>query len=185
MISRLLSQARLLVVIQIAAGVAALLVWIAPVPKLKLSSLETPPLPSLPNLSVTGAVPNMQQLIARPLFAQTRRPPPPVVTPPPASVVALPKPVPTTNGMVLLGILHDGTKAIALVTLPGDTLPMQVASGAVLGAWVVKKISSDRLFLASGDTNAQLVLPQPSPPSNAPGTVGYTPPPTFPYLRAQ
>jgi general secretion pathway protein N len=144
--------------ILIAVGLGAVLVWVAPVPTLKIS-IETPVMFAAdPTLPTDPAAPAMTELTARPLFAQTRRPPPPV----PAAVVAPPvKPVPTTNGMVLLGILRDRTKVVALVTIPGDQRPVRVVPGASLGAWVLKQISTDRLLLRSGNTDAELVLPRP------------------------
>jgi hypothetical protein len=126
----------------------------------------------------------MRQLIARPIFAQTRRPPP-VATPKAPMALVLPsKPVPTTNGMILLGVLHTSTKAIALVMLPGDSVPRQVGIGAVLGDWVVTKIAANQVFLISGDLTAQLVLPPPSITGNSPESSLNAPPMAFPFSRA-
>jgi hypothetical protein len=148
-------------ILQIAIGAAALLVWIAPVPRLESLSQTAPQPPAIPDLPSEENLPNMQQLIARPLFAQSRRPPPPVTVAPPLAAIVPVKPLPTTEGMILLGVLRNGSKAIALVTLPGDPVPREVSLGAALGAWIVTRISGDRISLKSGETNAQLVLPQP------------------------
>jgi len=145
--------------IKIAIGAAALLVWIAPVPALK-TSIATPVSPvAAPDLPGDPPAPAMHQLTARPLFAQTRRPPPPAPT---VMAPAIVKSVSTTNGMVLLGILRDRTKVVALVLLPGEPHPRRVVPGATLGDWQVKQISTDRLLLRSGGTNAELILPRPT-----------------------
>jgi len=153
------------IAIEIAIGLGALLVWLAPIPALKIVAPVPAPPAATPALPTGNAPPVMTEVSARPLFAQTRRPPPPVQI---AAAVAPTRPVPTTNGMVLLGILRDHTKVVALVTLPGDQHPRRVVPGASLGDWVVKAISTDRLLLRSGGTNAELVLPRPVPSQTQP-----------------
>jgi len=102
----------------------------------------------------------MSELIARPLFAQTRRPPPraPVHTQSPS-----PPPVATTNGMVLLGVLNTGAKAVALVTVPGQSRPYLVTVGDKLGDWKITSIKPDRILLRTGDTTGMLSLPAAAP----------------------
>jgi len=182
MISIRLSAQQKQIGLQIAAGIAALLVWVAPIPRLKSLSQTAPQPPTIPTLPNEESLPNMQQLIARPLFAQSRRPPPPVIVASPAPVTVAAKPLPTTNGMILLGVLHDGSTSIALVTLPGDPVPREVALGAVLEDWIVTKISGDRIFLHSGDTSTELILPQPSASATPAGTGQNSPPMFFPNL---
>jgi hypothetical protein len=122
-------------------------------------------------------------LTARPLFAQSRRPPPPVPVVSAKPVIIPAKPTPTTDGMILLGVLHDGAKAIALVSLPGDPAPREVGLGAVLGDWVVTRILSDRVLLISGDTTTELVLPRPSAPTSVSPPLNATSSPLMGFPR--
>ena len=143
--------------VRIVIGVAALLVWIAPVPALQVTVRHITSPPPTPDLPANHTMLAMHNTNARPMFAQTRRPLPPVL----AAGQAVSKPVPTTNGMVLLGILRDPSQVVALVKMPGDQGPRRVEVGAKLGDWVIKQITNDRLILRSDNVNAELLLPRP------------------------
>ena len=168
-------------ILNIILGLMAIALWVAPAPKPHVKRPHHIPVPVLLALPPVGAGPNMQQLITRPPFTQSRRPPAPA--PVHADATApLPPAAPTTNGLVLLGVLHAGPKAVALVALPGSTQPQEVVVGANLGDWVVEKILTDRLLLRSGAASAELVLPQPAvpPPANAAPAGMPQPFPAFP-----
>ncbi|MCF3945777.1 hypothetical protein [Acidiphilium iwatense] len=158
------------------AGIAAL-IWLAPIPRFSRSSQPSGSIPASPTIQTGTALPNIHQLETRPLFVKTRRPPP-RSDQKPAAAIKTPKPLPSTSGMVLLGVLHSGSKSAALVILPGSAQPRQITPGAVLGDWVVKKILRDRLLLRSGHARAELVLPAsvPGPLAPAPGFASEVPP---------
>lgn len=173
---------RLQVGLQIAAGILAFLVWMAPVPHLRPFVPATISPPTVSNLPANEYLPSMQALITRPLFAQSRRPPPPPPVALPVPAIIPPKPVPSTGGMVLLGVLHNGSMAVALVTLPTSSNPQEVKVGDALEDWTVTKILKDQIFLRSGDTIAQLLLPRPSTPSRPSGISPSPATPHFPPL---
>jgi len=145
--------------LNIGLGIAALAIYFAPIPKLAPSHNHDAPRLALATLPDGTTVDDMQALISRPVFSATRRPPAPTPAKTRNSSIAA-KPAPTTNGLMLLGILHAGTRAVALVTLPGTLHPQQITLGAILEDWTVTKILADRIELASGTTHAELTLPQ-------------------------
>lgn len=168
-------------IVNLALGVVAAVVWLAPVPKLHMRAPRNIPAPALLALPVGGGDFDMQQLVSRPVFAQSRRPPP-VVTRPVANAPP-PPPAPSTNGLVLLGVLHAGTRAVALVAVSGEGQPREVAVGAKLGDWVVKDIMTDRVVLQSGTISTALVLPRPSAPPAASAGPAAIPQAISPFQR--
>lgn len=168
-------------ILNVALGVVAVVVWLAPVPKLHILALRNISAPMLSVLPAGGGSQDMQQLINRPVFAQSRRPPP-VAAHPVVNALAFP-PAPSTDGLVLLGVLHAGTRAVALVAVSGEGQPREIAVGAKLGDWVVKDIMTDRVVLQSGTISTALVLPRPSAPPAASAGPAAIPQAISPFQR--
>lgn len=154
-------------------AIAALVIWSAPVPKLRISggTALRPPAMAMP--PPAPASPDVSQLLARPLFTATRRPAP---APAAAGPVTAPVPTASTSGIMLLGVLHVGRQALALISLAGQPRPQLAALGANVGDWVVTKITNNSVTLQSGPASAELDLPQPA----AAGTASTGLPPGFP-----
>lgn len=140
--------------IKLALVAGAFFLWVTPIPRLGFSHQDVLPSFPVPQL-LGGTAPDMSQVVSRPLFTQTRRPPPPVALAP-AQAAA---PVPTTNGMTLLGVLNTGTRSVALVSISGQSKPVMTAIGGTLGEWTVIAILPDRISLRTGGTTAILPLP--------------------------
>lgn len=134
----------------------ALMVWVSPISKLP-ASRPRPPAPPETAIITVPAIPDMSQLIARPIFSETRRPPPVAKKP----LLSPSLPAATTAGMVLLGVLNTGKTQVALVTLPGGNQPYLVAPGDKLGDWMVTKILTGSIMLKSGNHTGMLTLPKP------------------------
>ena len=95
----------------------------------------------------------------RPLFAPSRSRPPVIAradTPPPPRVVPQ-KPPPRYD---LLGVLHNGERAIALLRNKGEGASFRVEVGDMIGGWRVDKMELASVVLKRGD-GSELVLSLP------------------------
>lgn len=104
------------------------------------------PLASL-DVAALGAI------VERPLFTPSRRPPPmpePVIAPrlPVASPPAPPSPPP---GYVLLGVIRDGDRAIALLRGREDGRNIRVEAGDVIGGWEISAVRPASVSLRGQD----------------------------------
>ena len=98
-------------------------------------------------------------MLARPLFAPTRRPPPPL---PPVSLQALsiPRPPPSAPNVALSGvILGPGGGGVALVRGPLDATPVRVRLGATVDGWTIAEIRPRAVVLRRDGRSATVELP--------------------------
>lgn len=83
--------------------------------------------------------------VSRPLFEPSRRP---SVRPPPpeAPVVAPQNDVADTGDLRLIGVVHSGSSATALIAAAGGTT-LRVEQGEVVAGWTVARISPSEVTL--------------------------------------
>jgi hypothetical protein len=86
-----------------------------------------------------------QEILARPLFAPTRRPPPAAVPPP--RIVAGPTPPPQAR---LAGTITTATAHVAFFDAP-PAKPVALDVGGNVGAWRIVSIYPGRVTLRSDD----------------------------------
>jgi general secretion pathway protein N len=99
--------------------------------------------------------------VARPLFAQTRRPPPPPEAPPLG--VAPPEPE-LPPPLAATGVVIGGAgPSVALLRL-ADGGHARAVEGEELGGWRVERISAEGVELARGTQRIQLAPRAPSAP---------------------
>ena len=85
---------------------------------------------------------SLRDMTERPLFTPTRRPPPdpapreaqPAFVPPPAP--------PSTPDYMLLGIIRDGDRAIALLRGRSDGRNLRVEAGDMIGGWEIAAVDT-------------------------------------------
>lgn len=135
-----------------------------PPPTSEMSSV--PPGASLPASPATLIpIPSWETLsdmIARPLFAPTRRPPPPAQPQP-----AAPAPSPTAQAqpagppplnVTLVGTILSFGKQIALMRRHSDGKILQLSVGDTVSDWTVSMIADDRALLRWHGNTQELVL---------------------------
>jgi len=168
-------------VFQLILGSLTLTILIAPIPSLRLSQTSAPAAVKLDSLPTSLPVMDMHELVERPIFAETRRPLSKKIVVVMSPVVSHVIPVPNTDGMALMGVVHVGARAVALLSTLGHVSPDEVTPGAVIDNWTVEDILADRVLLRSGNARAELVLPRVYARGNQSPTASYPPSGTAPY----
>lgn len=98
-------------------------------------------------------------MLARPLFAPTRRPPPPVASVPLQPLSAPPQP-PSAPNVALSGvILGPGGGGVALMRGPLDPAPVRVGRGAMVDGWTIAEIRPRAVVLRRDGRSATVELP--------------------------
>ena len=100
-------------------------------------------------------------MLARPLFAPTRRPPPPPPLPPVSlQLPSAPRPPPSAPNVALSGvILEPGGGGVALVRGPLDPAPVRVRLGATVDGWTIAEIRPRAVVLRRDGRSATVDLP--------------------------
>jgi general secretion pathway protein N len=101
-------------------------------------------------------------VLARPVFAPSRRPPQDA---PAAAVEAAP--VLAAFDLELVGITINGDERLALVQQPGVPVVLRMAPGAAAGGWTVETIEPDRVLFRSGTRLEEARLRDDSSPPEA------------------
>ncbi len=138
-----------------------------------LSSNSDPPIPALPALNA-GADPDpgmaestpvpdfvlmpigdYAETLARPIFADTRRPPEPEPEAPPAEPEAPPPPAkaPPIPGLTISGIVISSSERFALILDAGSRNLKRISIGDEVGGWRVARIEVTRIVLRYGDAH--------------------------------
>ena len=103
-------------------------------------------------------------VLARPLFAPSRRPPPDAPAP---LVDAVPEAAPFE--IELVGVVIAGDERLALVRQPGLPVLVRVETGAAIGGWTVEAIEPDHVLFRSGTRLEEVRLrDDASPPEASP-----------------
>ena len=96
---------------------------------------------------------SLDAMVERPLFAPSRhRPPPPstaAMAPEPAAAPPPPKPAPPSY--ILLGVLKDGDRAIALLRNRSDGRNFRVEVGDMIGGWQIAAVGPVSVMLKRAD----------------------------------
>ena len=137
-----------------------------------LSSNSDPPIPAMPALSASASpdpgmadpapVPDFAlkpigdyaETLARPIFAETRRPPAPEPEPeaPPAPTEAPPPAeAPPKPGLTISGIVISSSGRFALIRDAGSRNLKRISIGDDVGGWRVARIEVNRIELSYGD----------------------------------
>lgn len=98
-------------------------------------------------------------VLARPLFAPSRRPPPDAPAP---QVDAVPEAAPFE--IELVGVAIAGDERRALVRQPGLPVGVWVETGAAIGGWTVEAIEPDHVLFRSGTRLEEARLRDDTPP---------------------
>jgi general secretion pathway protein N len=102
------------------------------------------------------------QLVSRPPFSPSRHPPRAKPTPAPEPVALTPQPAAPAAvaepQAILVGIVINAGKSIAMVRKPGAEELLRLAKGAELDGWLVEGVLPDRLVLSHGDKLLELEL---------------------------
>jgi hypothetical protein len=97
----------------------------------------------------------LKDWVERPLFAPSRK------RPPAAAAAAQPVPqtaaLPAAPSYDLLGIISDGTRALALLQKKGEGSSFRVEVGDMIGGWRVAKIEPAAVVLERNDGTSQTV----------------------------
>lgn len=113
--------------------------------------LEVAERPAPPRQPAAAAV---EQIAARPLFSDTRRP----YRPPPEAVVeAAPAPAQPGLALELAGTYLAGSDRAALLLVAGGT-PAWLRKGQLIDGWRVEDIAQDRVQLRKGNRQQMLLL---------------------------
>ena len=98
---------------------------------------------------------SLRDMVERPRFTPSRRPPPPPAPPEAAPVFAPPPPAPpATPDYTLLGVIREGTRAIALLRSRSEGRNLRVEAGDVIGGWEIAAIGAVSVRLTRGDGTA-------------------------------
>jgi hypothetical protein len=125
--------------LELAAGTAPMSGFAATVP--------APPFTASPPPAVTADGGTLSRdILARPLFAATRRPPPPALAPA-APAVSAPAPPPAAR---LAGTVTAGTERVAFFDDPPGK-PLTLGIGGMLQGWHVTAIAPGRVTLSAAD----------------------------------
>lgn len=130
------------------APVAAVAVAVAALPP--AIALEPPPASAFDGV------------LARPLFAPSRRPPPDAPAP---QVDEVPEAAPFE--IELVGVVITGDERLALVRQPGLPVLVRVETGAAIGGWTVEAIEPDHVLFRSGTRLEEIRLRDDAPPPEA------------------
>jgi hypothetical protein len=126
---------------------------------------QTPrPAPSLPDfapleISLLTSPQIIDDIVARPLFSESRRPSKQARTKRSAHAVAV------SASLTLIGILSHGPLEIALIRHSEHGL-LRVQPGQTIDAWRVDTVAPDRVHLSDDDAKLWLKVGATSPPAN-------------------
>jgi hypothetical protein len=110
-----------------------------------------------------GALQDLKETLARPLFTSSRRPEPPVavaaeVDPPPAATAPSADPAPQER-LQLIGVMHHGAKrARALIRVENANSASWYDSGAEIAGWRLREIADDHVVVEIGGVRSTLAL---------------------------
>jgi general secretion pathway protein N len=105
---------------------------------------------------------SLRDITQRPLFTPTRRPPPAPAPSEPEPAFAPPPAPPSTPDHILLGIVRDGDRAIALLRGRSDGRTLRVEAGDMVGGWGIASVDtvSVRLRRADGAAHELRLAPR-------------------------
>ena len=103
---------------------------------------------------------NYAEVVSRPLFTPTRRPPVPRPAPKPRQVVApaLVPPKIETGQFMLIGVIVDGDKKVALMRQLNRGDIVRATRGEQLDAWKVTEIGTGSVILSQGGVKEVVLL---------------------------
>jgi hypothetical protein len=95
---------------------------------------------------------SLNEMVERPLFAPSRhRPPPPSVAASEPEPPAAPPPKPAPPSYILLGVVRDGDRAIALLRNRSDGRNFRVEVGDMIGGWQIAAVGPVSVMLKRAD----------------------------------
>ncbi len=149
---------------------------LAPLPPFDPAALQLPRRNTIAPIASYAPPPaaTFSVIDARPLFNPTRQPV--VATPVPGSSASSAPPPPPD--VVLIGVILDGDRQLALLKAPGAPFATSFKIGATVDVWQVAEITPDHVVLRAGAAEQILRMTdkrqtQPSPPP----AFGTQPPP--------
>jgi general secretion pathway protein N len=101
----------------------------------------------------------LQEVVQRPLFAESRRPP--AVAP-----ASAPQVVRELDSLSLLGVVITPEGRHALIQSEPQAKPERVRQGQTLAGWTVEGILPDRVVFRRGETREELRIKEPERPPN-------------------
>jgi general secretion pathway protein N len=101
----------------------------------------------------------LQEVVQRPLFAESRRPP--ALAPASAPQVAR-----ELDTLSLLGVVITPDERHALIQSDPQTKPERVRQGQTLAGWTIEGILPDRVVFRRGETREELRIKEPERPPN-------------------
>jgi hypothetical protein len=94
---------------------------------------------------------SLRDITQRPLFTPTRRPRPAPAPSEPEPAFAPPPTPPSTPDHILLGVVRDGDRAIALLRGRSDGRTLRVETGDTVGGWAIEAVDAVSVRLARDD----------------------------------
>lgn len=97
------------------------------------------------------------QLQQRPPFSASRQPYRPAPPAPPKPVAVAPKPLAPPK-IILVGVVINAAKGVAVVEKPGQESPLRLGLGDAIDGWKLEHILPDRIVLTSSDKAVEVEL---------------------------